>query len=68
MDNILIEIISITKRLVTVKETYYEFTKKVFQSEFFDRIIFLLHKDNLILLKNLHILLISLLDKYDIYY
>ena len=62
LDNILIEIISISKRLIN-KDSYSEFTNKVLQSEFFDRIIFLLHKDNPILLKNLHILLISLLDR-----
>jgi len=66
VDNILIEIISITKRLVSGKDSDNEFTNKVLHSEFFDRIIFLLHKDNPILLKNLHILLISLIDKYVI--
>ena len=65
IDSIIIEVVSILKRLLPVdKEPIkLEVYERIIHSTIIDHLIFFLHKDNLIIIKLLHITLISLLNK-----
>jgi hypothetical protein len=68
IDNITIEVISIIKRYFTINHNNDDiqtnnFFEKLLSSNLIDHLIFLLGKDNLIILKLLHILLISVSEK-----
>ncbi len=65
IDNIFIEIISIAKRFLNseVQRENAGFFLKILNGGLIDHLIFLLSKDNIIILKLLHILLLSVLDK-----
>jgi hypothetical protein len=65
IDNIIIEIVSILKRLLAGgSETgNLEIYEKVVGSNIIDHLIFFLHKDNVVIIKLLHITLISLLKR-----
>jgi hypothetical protein len=65
LDNIFIEVISITKRFLNgeVQKENVEFFNMILNGSLIDHLIFLMGKDNMIILKLLHILLLSILDK-----
>jgi hypothetical protein len=65
IDNIIIEVISILKRLLNgeLKDDKLEIYEKIINSTILDHLIFFLHKDNIIIIKLLHITLISLLKR-----
>lgn len=60
IDNILIEIISIIKRYFSKEQN---FSPRITSSNLIDHLIFLLTKENTIILKLLHMILLSLLEK-----
>jgi hypothetical protein len=65
LDNIFIEVISITKRFLNaeVQKENVDFFNLILNGSLIDHLIFLMGKDNMIILKLLHILLLSILDK-----
>lgn len=64
IDNILIEIISLAKRFIKQDERLNtEMIEKLTKYNLIDQLIFLLHKDNTIILKLLHMLLIPMLEE-----
>jgi hypothetical protein len=65
IENILIEIISIIKRFLSLSmiKDQPKFAEKIIKSNLIENLIFLLQEDNLIILKSLHILLLSLMEK-----
>lgn len=67
LDNIFIEVISIIKRFLNseVQKENPDFFNMILQGSLIDHLIFLMGKDNMIILKLLHMLLLSLLDKYN---
>jgi hypothetical protein len=67
IDNIIIEIVSILKRYLSVdQKTSNNNFEQILSSTIIDHLIFFLHKDNIIIIKLLHITLISLLSREDV--
>jgi hypothetical protein len=64
IDNILIEVISIVKRFFNkeIQKTHPEFFNKLLNVNIIDHLIFLLNKENIIIQKLLHMLLLMLID------